>query len=565
MFSPKLPLFFFLSLLLSGGAIATNCAFTVTIIPNQPLTVCSGTTVSLTADSSVAQAGYKYAWAGGETTSVINVTTSGNYTVTVSNTGCNASVTATATVTLSVNPNPTAAISPTIATICNGQNATLTASGGVTYSWSNSLGTNPTVSTSPSSTTTYSVTVTDVNSCSATTSRIVTVKPTPSAAITGGNNAVCPGISTALTASGGGTYLWSNSLGTNSIVTVSPPTTSNYTVTVTAANGCTASATKTVLILPKPDASIADYSWTTPNGPFRFCGGGIYDLTVTNSSTTLGTNLNYSINWGDSSPVLFTTSLTDTGHTYSAQGYFTITLIVTGSNNCQALNTYTVYNGSNPAVPFQNPGSSVGICVPFLFSVPSVPSNNPTGTIYIVSKNDGTPNDTLQNPPPANYTHLFTYSSCGASGGITPNTFYVNIRAQNPCGFSDLTIQPITTSIKPIAKFTISPDTIDCINTIVTFTNRSIAGISVDNFGNCDSTTKRTWIISPNVPVGNIVSGSLGNPNPTNNPNTWGSNSLGVSFSNPGAYSVPFIPNHAIGRTAPSYQGVCLARRSTYY
>jgi hypothetical protein len=87
--------------------------------------------------------------------------------------------------------------------------------------------------------------------------------------------------------------------------------------------------------------------------------------------------------------------------------------------------TYQVYNGSNPQVPYSNPGSSIGFCAPFTYQLNSIPNNNPPGTIYIFSYNDGSPNDTLQHPVPQNFAHTFAQTSCGASGGTTPNTFYI--------------------------------------------------------------------------------------------------------------------------------------------
>lgn len=61
--------------------------------------------------------------------------------------------------------------------ICPNQPITLTASGGVTYSWSHGPS-NSSVTVSPSVTTTYSVTVTDANSCSDVLSTTVTVDTT---------------------------------------------------------------------------------------------------------------------------------------------------------------------------------------------------------------------------------------------------------------------------------------------------------------------------------------------------------------------------------------------------
>src|SRR6266536_253415 len=355
-------------------------------------------------------------------------------------------------------------------------------------------------------------------------------------------------------------YTWdfgdSNS-GSNNISTATNPShtfssaigsaTSTFSATLTTQNAskCSSKLSQTITVKQIPDASIADYTSATP---FTNCGSASFNLLINNISTTKTYNTNYRIDWGDASTPYSSSNFPAGGinHLYTSQGYFALNLSVTGQNGCASSKNYSIYNGSNPAVPFPNPGSSIGKCIPFLFSIPSSASNNPSGTIYIVTKNDGTGNDTLQNPPPANYTHEFTTSSCGATGGITSNTFYVNVRAQNPCGFSDLTIQPITTSKKPYAAFSISPDTIVCVNKTATFTNTSILGVTVDNFGVCNSTTKINWTISPSTGW-SVLSGSLGDPNPTNDPNTWGSKVVNASFSNAGLYSISIIVRNTCG------------------
>ncbi|OWY25739.1 hypothetical protein C7N43_31380, partial [Sphingobacteriales bacterium UPWRP_1] len=62
-----------------------------------------------------------------------------------------------------------------------------------------------------------------------------------------GNNTVCDGQTTTLTATGGGTYLWSTGA-TTAAITVSPTSTTTYTVTVTSTDGCTATLNRTVNI-----------------------------------------------------------------------------------------------------------------------------------------------------------------------------------------------------------------------------------------------------------------------------------------------------------------------------
>lgn len=304
------------------------------------------------------------------------------------------------------------------------------------------------------------------------------------------------------------------------------------------------STTQSIAVGQLPDASIEDY-----DDDFTNCGSGIFNMNIYDESTTDLTNALYEIDWGDGSPLLLQASLpSPTNHSYTTQGYFDLVLTVTGQNGCSSTETYEVYNGSNPAVGLGNPGGTVSLCIPHILNFPiSGAAANPPGTTYTITTNTGNPPVTLTHPPPTNYIHEFTTSSCGATDAVTPNTFKVSIRAENPCGFSDATVEPITTSIRPEANFDISPpDTIVCTNTIVNFTNTTIAGVSVDGFGVCDSTTKVNWVITPNSGW-TIQSGSLGSSPPTNVPSTWGSNSLDVSFSQEGVYSISMVAGNDCG------------------
>jgi hypothetical protein len=144
--------------------------------------------------------------------------TAGNYTVTVTDqNGC----TATASVVLT-NPNaPTPSISGNT-TICAGNSTTLTASGGTTYNWSNNLGNNASVTVAPSVNTTYSVTVSNANGCSAFASVTVTVKQPSSSTI---NQSICQGNSyffngQQLTQSGTYKDTLQNAVGCDSIITL---------------------------------------------------------------------------------------------------------------------------------------------------------------------------------------------------------------------------------------------------------------------------------------------------------------------------------------------------------
>ncbi len=212
-------------------------------------TLCPGQNIFINASG-----GVSYLWSNGTTDATVNAnpTITTDYIVTVtSGNGCTSS----RTIPITVLDPPSASISPATAEICQGDSVTLTASGGTSYFWSNGQG-GPSITVSPTNNTTYSVTVIASNSCSAVPTRTVTVKPSPTASINPATHALCFGQSVTLTASGGGTYNWSNGTSANSI-TVSPASTTLYSVTVTGTNGCTASATSTVTVNPLPVAAVS--------------------------------------------------------------------------------------------------------------------------------------------------------------------------------------------------------------------------------------------------------------------------------------------------------------------
>ncbi len=138
---------------------------------------------------------------------------------------------------------PTAGItnnSGTTILTCVAPSISLTATGGVSYLWNNNKGITPTIAlTEPG---TYTVTVASADGCTNTNSIVITEnKPAPTAVITNntGTTAItCSVSSISVTASGGLSYSWDNGLGNNAIASITAAGT--YTVTVTAANGCTA-------------------------------------------------------------------------------------------------------------------------------------------------------------------------------------------------------------------------------------------------------------------------------------------------------------------------------------
>jgi gliding motility-associated-like protein len=188
---------------------------------------------------------------------VYTFNTPGTYSVmliTIDSASCN--IADTVFRTIIVNPLPVAEAGPDTI-ICNGATTTLSASGGLTYNWSPGTGLSSPNSAntvaSPSVTTTYTVTVTDVNGCKDTDDVTVTVDNTLSVN-SGNDTTICLGSSAQLkaTSTNGISYSWtpagslSNPNIPNPVAT--PSATTTYSVSAINANGCEQTDAVTVTV-----------------------------------------------------------------------------------------------------------------------------------------------------------------------------------------------------------------------------------------------------------------------------------------------------------------------------
>ncbi|PKP01290.1 MAG: hypothetical protein CVU11_15700, partial [Bacteroidetes bacterium HGW-Bacteroidetes-6] len=262
----------------SAGTCSDSASHTVTVSP-LPVIGIAGTASICAGDNSIltASGGTGYTWSTTQTINpiTVNPTTTTTYTVT----GTDGTCSNTSSFDVVVNPLPSIGISG-ISAICEGDNTTLSGTGGTSYEWS-TLETTNSIVVAPLSTQTYTVTGTD-GTCSNTSSTTVTVNSVPVAAITG-DTIVCAGDVTILTASGGTGYLWSNAA-TSTSVSVSPSVNQYYYVTVS--NGpCSDVDSVFVTVNPLPVADAGNdttiylgtsvnllgtggllYSWTPPDG-----------------------------------------------------------------------------------------------------------------------------------------------------------------------------------------------------------------------------------------------------------------------------------------------------------
>ena len=270
--------------------VSINPLPTATISTSGSTSICAGNTVTLSATG-----GTTYSWSTGSSASSISVSTSGTYTVTASNT-CGSEQD---TMSVFVTPLPSVTINNSISdSLCVGDTIVLWSTGIGNYVWSGGSTNDSIVVTSGG---VYSVAST--NSCGTAndTLTITSIAPPTPAITPGGSTFICPGDSVSLTASGGGTYLWSSG-STNSTIFVS--TAGTYTLTAT--NGCGSQQTTQVISLgaiPTVTLNSSDTSFCTGNSMLLWASGtGTYSWTggSTNDSIFVSSGGTYSVSASNS-------------------------------------------------------------------------------------------------------------------------------------------------------------------------------------------------------------------------------------------------------------------------
>ena len=292
---------------------------------------------------------YSYAWTTGQNTALITGLTAGTYSCTVTDAdGCMISQTVAIT-----EPTPFQTTIAASNISCNGYSdggIDLSVSGsvpGYTYLW-NTFATTEDITSLPMGT--YSVDITDLNSCITSTSFTIT-EPTALLAVISSTNVSCNGLNdgtaSALGAGGTGTYtyLWT---GPNGFISTNPflggLAAGTYTLTLTDDNGCIYTTTLSLTInsstismtnITSCDSLVWNGTTYTQSGAYSYltinsvgCDStAILSLTIVNSTTSTDTQVACdTYTWLD-------------GITYTASGIYTfITTNAAGCNNVATLN-----------------------------------------------------------------------------------------------------------------------------------------------------------------------------------------------------------------------------------
>ena len=258
----------------ASGTVTVNPLPTVSVNSG---TVCVGSSITLTATTGAATPSYLWS-PGGATTVSISVSPASTtvYSVLVTDgvTGC----TNTASGTVTVNPLPTVSVNSV--TVCSNIPGVLTAATSAAnpaYLWTPGAQTTASVTNTPTSTTVYTVRVTDgVTGCTNSASGTITVQPRTTATALTANQTNCPGGNVIFTTTAGGTgpftYVWrknGSALGETSATLTLPGVTTADTATysVEVTGTCNAVTNSGFLfVIPPPTISSQPASQTTPMG-----------------------------------------------------------------------------------------------------------------------------------------------------------------------------------------------------------------------------------------------------------------------------------------------------------
>jgi hypothetical protein len=231
---------------------------------------------------------------------------------------------------------------------------------------------------------------------------------------------ICFGDSATLTAtvlSGTGpyTYLWSTGDTTQSI-TVSPDTTTQYTVVVTGINGCPSNPEiSTVIVIPLPVCFISGLDTICPLGSEQYYGPdslNSYAWTIYGAGTILGdTSL----------------QMVEVQGNGACDSSFTLTLVVTGEGGCSSTCSMTVYmvDTVSPVITdvpdslFLQCASGVPVASPDSITV----TDNCVGSL-VVTVTDSITNDTVC---PNQFTLIRTWTATDTCGNVATATQIITV------------------------------------------------------------------------------------------------------------------------------------------
>lgn len=378
-------------------------------------TICIGESIAISAPGT-GSAPYNYSWSGPNingsgATITVSPTSTATYSVTLTaDNGC----TATDEVTIYVEAPPVVDLGADII-LCEGESTILDAStsGASSYYWSTGA-TSSSINVNPTADSTYSVTITGSNGCESSDEIYVEVSTVPSFTFTPTNESCGQqnGDIAVNIAAGSYTYNWSNGATSQNISSIAAGT---YTVTITNAEGCTATGTTSITNQNEADIELGNDS--------TICVGVSIDLSpLINTGTGPYT---YSWEGGETSAILTVTPTVPT----------TYYVTVTDNGGCSAEDSIHIDVNE---VPIVNIGPDQSICPGTIVTLGGNPVG-PDGATYFWSSG---PSGII---------------GAGESGQITlspesSTTLSLAITGTNGCSATDLVTVTVTDGLQLTAQ-----------------------------------------------------------------------------------------------------------------
>jgi large repetitive protein len=317
----------------NGGCKSRSKDYVITVTPISAPTVtasapsvCNGSSVTLTAAGCTGTV----IWSNGAAGASVMVTPSSTttYTATCTIGKCVSAPSAPVTITVGNPTAPTISADPTL--ICAGQSTTLSTSSTCegTILWSNGM-TGSSITVSPAATTEYTA-VCKVGTCESPKSNKVKVTVTTAGSaptVVASKPSICAGESSVLTASGcTGTYVWSTGATGVASITVTPTTTTTYTVSCRVNGKCdSAPASVTVTVgqnTTAPTISVSPSSTVCAGSTVKLTAAGCEGGTIAWSTGATGTSIDVVAN----TTTTYTAKCT-IGKCESAPGSATVTVV----------------------------------------------------------------------------------------------------------------------------------------------------------------------------------------------------------------------------------------------
>jgi gliding motility-associated-like protein len=481
--------------------------------PNSTILTCANPTITAQATG-----GGTYLWSNGLGTNANqSLTQVGIYTVTVTGSnGCSSL----ASITLTSNQTaPTAVITNNTGSTnlhCNQTQINVTASGGVTYQWSNGLGSIPTVNLTSAGT--YTVTATAANGCTDT--ETITINQIANPTVTVSSITICSGSSGTLTAvpsTPGGSYVWtqlpSNNVlpGTSASVSVNPTSNAIYNVQYFDVNNCPSNtAMANVVVTPTPVVNVS--------GTTTICSGNNAVITANSSLTGAGGTYTWSPNSASTQSVTVAPTLSTTYSVYytlngcpSNTANHLVTVYQTPTVSVNNIGICTGSQGTLTATPSELGGTYSWNTTPNISTTQSItlqPLNTVSYTVVYTSTNNcpsqpATGTITVTDVPSVQLDDIFVCE--GQSGSLTaipsvPGGVFIWTPSVGTSG-SSYTITPTaSTSVSVIYSLNDCPS--PSVSAQVTLVNTP--SVTVNNIGICQNQFG-TLTANPSAPGGTYL------------------------------------------------------------